>query len=60
MSEITYRMTNRVQGRLKDILKKQIMTLVLDPTYFYLDKEDFEATFNELIQEINRPKEVTQ
>lgn len=56
MSDIAYRMSNRVQERLKDILKRQIMTLVLDPAYFYLDKKDFEDTFQELIKEINSQK----
>lgn len=54
MSEIAYRMTNRVQERLKDVLKQKLMSIVMDPAYFFLDREHFVETFQELIEEINK------
>lgn len=54
--EETYqnRFKNRVQDRLKDCLKKQIMQTVLSEGYFYLERQDFVETFQELITEINK------
>jgi len=53
MDQFDYRMNNRVSDRLRDSLKKQLMTTVLSDSYFYLDREDFVQAFQDLINELN-------